>query len=147
MAWITDFNETHARDIIADQYPNPTALESSVIEWILDCAADYDESTAWDAIGGLIADLMYGGCASGMVSHLIYYSDTDLFYADHAREIDEIALCAAGESGCRIGELFRDGIWDESDPLARGSMNRCALCWLAWEQTAYNIASALGIEV
>ena len=35
---------------------------------------DYD-------VQGVLKDLMYGGCQSGIVGHLIYYTDTTKFYS------------------------------------------------------------------
>ena len=51
---------------------NPTRLETDVAEWLLDQGQDYD-----DGAEGALKDLMYGGCQSGVVGKLIYYSNTE----------------------------------------------------------------------
>ena len=52
-----------------------TALECNVAKWAKELAPGYN-----DGIAGVFHDLFYGGCQSGMVSHLIYYSDTIPFF-------------------------------------------------------------------
>lgn len=45
-----------------------TKLERAALRWINDRATDYETGAA-----GVVKDLMYGGCQSGMVGELIYY--------------------------------------------------------------------------
>lgn len=116
-----------------------TPLQMHVAEWLDDRGTDYD-----DGWRGAYADLQYGGCASGMVGELIYHSDTQDFYQRHQREIDALLSDMISETGCQPAELFRE--WDESDPLARESSNITILAWFAFEETAYRLANAAGVE-
>ena len=146
--WTNDFNKQHARDLIAEHYPNPSELQSNVSMWILDRATDYDEcATAWDNIAGLLSDLAYGGCSSGMVSHLIYNSDILRYWEAHREEITDTIQTQADDSGCGIGELFRAGDWDNTDPFCRELPNITIMVWAAFEQTAFDIGCAMGIEL
>lgn len=126
-----------------------TPLHRHVFDWIEERAEEYqdDDTPAIDAIAGLLRDLQYGGCASGMVGHLIYYSDTDKFWAEYGRECAQIVSENAEDAGCSIGEMMNPNYWDESDPLALESMNRCSLCWAGFEETAYRIGCSLDIEL
>lgn len=58
-----------------------TRLERHVQKWINERAEDYDSGPI-----GVLKDLNYGGCSSGMVGHLIYYTDTVKFFQTHRRE-------------------------------------------------------------
>ena len=157
MVWTTDFNETHARELIRESYSDDlTPLERDVVDWILDNSEGYDlppgqvydaPLTAWESMRGLLSDLAYGGCASGMVSHLIYYSDLAEYWQAHKSEISQIMSDLAADCGCSIGELFRADAWDNSDPLANEHINQGLLCWAAFEEIAHRIASALEMDI
>ena len=81
-------------------------------------------------------DLLEHGCQSGMVSELIYYSDTVKFYNKHRVEIDNLLAETLEDLGCDgPAGLFRDK-WDKTDPLARGDLNKNLLAWFAFEEIA-----------
>jgi hypothetical protein len=85
--------------------------------------------------------LEYGGCQSGAVSRLIYYTDTVRFYRKHQQEIDALLAQMQEDSGFyNPAELFND--WDETDPLAREQSNQNLLAWFGFEETARKIAEA-----
>ena len=78
-------------------------------------AIDYDDPEAF------FCDLFEHGCLSGMVSSLIYYTQTKAFFNLHYDEIEELR-----------SSLMDDGImpdWPEDD-LAN------FLAWLAFEEKA-----------
>jgi hypothetical protein len=84
-----------------------------------------------------IAALREGGCQSGLVGSLIYYTDTCAFFARHRSEIGKLLAEALGESGCRTpAELFGDK-WADEDPLADDTQNQNLLAWFAFEETAF----------
>jgi hypothetical protein len=118
-----------------------TPLERNVISWLNSHGADYD--SGWK---GALKDLMYGGCQSGMVGHLIYYTDTVKFYKKHQKEIDALLKEAFDSTGYTSPkDLFGDK-WDDSDPLAREDINQNLLAWFGFEETARNIARKAGVE-
>lgn len=70
------------------------------------------------------------GCNTGFVSGLIYYVDTHKFYDTHYDEIEDLRM------DC---DYILDTIKD------RDLKN--TLAWFAFEQTAYNLANRLELEV
>ena len=107
-----------------------TRLEQVVTDWIEEQAVDYE-----DGAEGVMKDLNYGGCQSGLVGMLVYYSNTVKFYNEHQREIDQMLGELCSETGCTPAELFGDK-WDEEDPLARDTLNQNLLAWFGFEETA-----------
>lgn len=62
-----------------------TRLERNVQKWVNDKSVDYQNGAE-----GVLKDLSYGGCSSGMVNHLIYTVDCVKFYKTHRREISAL---------------------------------------------------------
>lgn len=117
-------------------------LEQCVKKWIIDKAVDYDND-----IEGLLNDLMQHGCASGMVSELIYYANTTKFYQRCQGEINSILYEMLDSTGCTSAiELFGDK-WEKEDPFCRGELNQNLMAWFGFEETARKIADELGLEV
>ena len=108
-----------------------TNLHKHVQEWI-----DKKDEEGYE---GALDDLFQHGCQSGMVSHLITYTDTVKFYEEHQREIDEMLQEVCEDCGCRPDELFGDK-WDSSDPLARDTLNQNLLAWFGFEGMAMRIS-------
>ena len=118
-----------------------TRLERHVLRWINEQADNYD-----DGAKGILDDLMRGGCQSGFVSHLIYYTDTVKFFHKHRQEISSLLKEAIESTGCQPADLFGEK-WDREDPLAQEDLNRNLLAWFAFEETARNLAEKAGIEL
>ncbi len=116
-------------------------LEKKVLSMINSYSKDYD-----DGIESFINDLSKGGCQSGMISELTYYSDTVKFYNKYKDEISALLSGLIQESGSAIDELFGDR-WDKDDPLALGSSNLNLLAWFAFEEIAFNLCRKAGIEI
>lgn len=123
-----------------------TRLERNVQAWVNSRAGDYQ-----DGANGVLKDLFYGGCSSGMVSHLIYYTDTVKFYKTHRREISALLkelMASTGEHD--LAKLFsntKSMTWDAEDPLAQEDGNRNILAWFGFEEAARILAGRNGIEV
>ena len=118
-----------------------TKLERKVARWINEQAKDYDSGAE-----GVLKDLFYGGCQSGMVGKLIYYADTVPFYKRNMSEIDAMLKDAMSDTGLQPAELFGDK-WDSDDPLARDTFNQNLLAWFGFEETARKLADRAGLEV
>ena len=117
---------------------NPeTTLERHVAKWLRSEARDREGS-----IKSVFGDLSHGGCASGMVGHLIWHSDTVRFYRRHAREIDAMLRDLCNDCGCQPGDLFARAGWDDSDPLAREVTNRNILAWFGFEEAARRLVES-----
>lgn len=118
-----------------------TPLEKHVQRWINTHATDYESSAE-----GVLKDLFYGGCQSGMVGHLIYYHDTVKFFKKYRQEINALLVEILDSSGLSISELFGDK-WEKEDPLAQDTLNQNLLAWFGFEETARKLADANEIEV
>lgn len=103
------------------------SIRAYVAEDILDSLDGYNGDAA-----GYLKDVSYGGCQSGMVSGLVYYTDTKAFYIKYIDEIDELRE----EMEQSIGE-----------PLKIGFPSYNWLAWFGYEETARKIADELGIEI
>lgn len=102
-------------------------LRQYVAQWILDESENYDGD-----IKAVINDLMQGGCVSGMVSELIYYVDTHAFFDKFYTEIEELRQDYKNNTG--IDFIPKNDLKND-------------LAWLAFEETALNIANEIGIEI
>ncbi|MCP3885120.1 MAG: hypothetical protein GY700_06530 [Propionibacteriaceae bacterium] len=125
---------------ITDLDPD-SPLQRHVARWLNRRAQDYDGD-----VTGPLAGLAYGGCASGMASHLVYAGSAVAFYEEHMAEVDRLlyeVLLNDGERGPM--SLFPD--WDETDPLGREAPNKTTLAWFAFEETARHLVDRNGIEV
>lgn len=91
-------------------------------------------------------DLAHGGCASGTVGDLCYYTDTVKFYKRHKAEINALLKDMLNDVGGSPAELFGDK-WDQDDPLATDTYNQNLLAWFGFEEAARNVANRAGIEV
>lgn len=97
-------------------------------EWIEEKIADgYTKQEAID-------ELMEHGCQSGMVSGLIYYTDTTKFFEEHKAEISELLKEVLSSTGLDTAELFGDK-WDTDDPLCMDTTNQKLLAWFGFEET------------
>ena len=80
-----------------------------------------DENMTNKEILDTVDDIVRHGCASGMVSALIYYSDTEPFFDRHADEIFDI---------------YNNGIYDFE-------LSKNSLAWFGFETMAYEIYDEL----
>jgi len=75
-------------------------------------------------------DLLQHGCISGMVSSLVYYTDTHAFFDQHYQAIENL----------------RDEVEDNlGEPLQVKGDLKNFMAWFAFEETAYQIALELGL--
>ncbi len=93
-----------------------------------------------------LEELQQHGCQSGVVSHLIYYSDTVKFYEEHQEEINQMLYELLKDTGLSPLELFGAEKWDQEDPLALDTHNQNLLAWFGFEETADRIYQDLEEE-
>lgn len=122
-----------------------TRLERNVQMWANERAADYDNGAE-----GVLKDLAYGGCLSGMVSHLVYTAECVKFFKTHRRDIMALlkeTMDSTGEHD--LSKLFSgpNVSWDADDPLAQEDGNRNVLAWFGFEEAARHLAERNGIEL
>ena len=76
---------------------------------------------------------------SGIVSELIYYSDTIRFYKRYRDEINELLKGLMDSTGLySMKELFGKN-WDDEDPLILETHNQNLLAWFGFEETLRNV--------
>lgn len=117
-------------------------LEREVLDWINEKAADYDNGPR-----GVLMDLAHGGCASGMVSELIYTGDAVKFYERHQSIIDKRLYESLQDCGAQPDKFFANAGWDKNDPLAREDENKVILAWFGFEEAARDLGQRAGIEL
>jgi hypothetical protein len=84
-------------------------------------------------LASFMHDLMQGGCESGFIGELVYYSDTHKFAKLHADDIRELLL-----------ERAEDGSLEGVGPDKLLDLNWQA--WFAFEETAQRLAEQAGWE-
>lgn len=109
-------------------------LKQNVQNWINETAKDYNGDKQ-----AVINDLQQGGCSSGMVSHLIYYSDTTAFYDKHKEEINTLLSDYLNEFGYQSPQELFGNKWDKEDSLCLDTNNKNLLSWFAFEEVAFGI--------
>lgn len=120
---MTQISDTQLRQILSDILEKaPYGLEAEVIREALD----------YHDISDFFHDLMKNGCISGMIGSLIYYTDTHAFYDKHYADIEWMRI----EYEENIGE-----------PLTIKGDLKNFLAWYAFEETAYQLAGKIGLEV
>ena len=92
---------------------------------------DYN-GTSNEQIKAWLADFQQGGCASGLVNNLVYYSDTEVFFDKYYSEIMELRQDYKDQTGKTLdADDFNLKSW---------------FAWWAFEYTIDRIAEELGIE-
>lgn len=118
---------------MAQNYGKST-LEYDVISYLLNNYSNYKNKIS------LFTDVLEYGCASGIVSHLIYYADTTKYYENHKQQINELLYNALWECGFNSPADLFEGKWDNEDPLCIDSYNQNLLAWFGFEETMRKIA-------
>ena len=101
-------------------------LKNYVINEIICNFDGYDDIRDW------FRDMQKGGCSSGMVSGLIYYNDTHEFYDEFYSEIEDLRYTFEQDTGA---------------PLKVEGDLKNWYAWYAFEETAYQIACELEIDL
>jgi hypothetical protein len=107
-------------------------LGDDVIEWLT------EHTEEGYPVESVLKDLLEHGCQSGMVGHLIYYSDTHNFFDEHSDEILEL-----------LQEEIVEGLWPDDSLAQKFKDNdiKNFLAWLGFEETARKIANELELDI
>lgn len=128
---------------IINDYIGKNKLKKAVVRDIIADSKDYDGDTLKDRLLARLDDVSHG-CSSGIVSSLIYYSDTTKFFERHRADI--IALVketadACGETaGAFLSQLHG---WEDDDPFCDDVYNKNTLAWFAYEEIATQLTGVL----
>ena len=103
-------------------------LKHEVVEIIMDQVDGLDN----EEILSTVENIVTYGCQSGVVSALISYSDTELFFDKHANEIFEL-----------VEDAKQEGIIDMNNFI----LNKNNLSWFAFETIAQEIYQEMEIAL
>lgn len=106
-------------DVIENE---PNTIKACVAQEALDYGSDEIET--------FFSDLLQHGCVSGMISSLIYYTDTHKFFDTHYNEIEELRY--------EFEEIL-------GSPLNSNGDLKNWYAWFAFEETARKLAGDLGL--
>ena len=95
-------------------------LKHEVVEIIMDQVDGLEN----EEILSIVEEIVTYGCQSGVVSALITYSDTELFFDNHADEIFEL-----------VEDMKQEGIID----MNNFELSKNNLAWFAFETVAQEI--------
>ena len=110
-----------------------TELEQEIKEIIINNIEDYENPI------NFFNDLSSYGCVSGMVSELVWYSDTVDFCKRHKEDINEaISELMEYYGTTSIKDLFGDR-FDNEDFLCIGDHNKNLITWFIFETTCASI--------
>lgn len=90
-----------------------------------------------------LKDVLQGGCISGTVSCLIYYTDTLAWFKKYRKEIEDLVTQYENDFGQPIDTL--NG-WDKEDRWARDTTNQNILAWFSYESICSDIANELELN-
>ena len=103
--------------------------------------------TGYDNLESLLKDILYNGLQSGIVSDLIYYSDTLAFYKRYKKEIDTLLKDLVNETGSNSPADLFGNKWDKEDFFIEDTNNRNLLAWFGFEKKLRQLADKLGYEI
>lgn len=114
-------------------------LKKAVAQWL-------EEQADYDSVEIAISNLLQGGCVSGVVSNLIYYSDTVKFHDEHHDDIWDLLEEQSKEFGYDSVLEFI-GTFQGSKNVGSEDQFKNLLSWYAFEETARQLSYELGIDV
>ena len=136
------FNETNTKGLKKAlremKKCNYSKLRNAVITDILTKGYDDNDTYCY------LHDVLYGGGQSGIISSLIYYTDTVAFYKKHKNDIKSmINECMRDFGYNSINEMFIN--WDNEDIFNDETQNQNIMVWFGYEQTIRNIVNELDV--
>jgi hypothetical protein len=135
---IGSINDSKQLMTIAKESP----LKAAVVRILKDKAKDYKMNYQ-----SLAKDILYGGLQSGIISELIYYTDTIAWYKKYKKDISYMLWETMQSLGADSPADVFGRNWDKSDPFAEDTHNQNLLAWYSFEETTREIADRLGYEL
>ena len=75
---------TNLLNVLKTMETETTGVKNDVINYLLSQSQDSEDAQ------GILDNILMHGCQSGMVNHLIYYTDTVAYFEEHESEIMEM---------------------------------------------------------
>ena len=127
---------------LLDQFAKESKLKKDVVAILKSKVKDYSNDYK-----SLLKDILYNGLQSGIISELVYYSDTLKWYNKHKAEIKMLLSGAMRTYGTNNPADVFGRNWDQDDPFVEDTTNKNLLAWFSFEETASQIANDLGYNI
>lgn len=127
---------------LLSQLAKETKLKKDVITILTKKVNRYDNDYK-----SLLKDILYNGLQSGVISELIYYSDTTKWYNKHKVDIKILLKEAMYNFGTSNPSDLFGKKWDISDPFVEETSNKNLLSWFSFEEIAREISDRLGYDL
>jgi len=101
----------------------------------------------YDSLRSVMKDVIYNGLQSGIISDLIYYSDTLKFYKTYKKEILSLLREQMNDMGVYDPSQLFGNNWDKDDAMAQDTQNQNLLSWFSFEQITNQLANQLGYDI
>jgi len=120
--------------------------KSPLVKKVASIIASKKRNGGYDTLQSVFQDISYG-LQSGVISELIYYSDTIKWFKKYNTEISRMLRNSMEDMGVdSLSDLFGKN-WDTTDPFANDTQNQNLLAWYSFEETARNLSYSLGYEI
>jgi len=96
-----------------------------------------EHASNYDGMDDFISDLHQGGCQSGLIGSLCYYSDTTKFHDDFEEEIWDLVYDTAKEQGINVTEFIAS--LNGSENVGSLDQLKNLLTWFAFEETSFRL--------
>jgi len=101
----------------------------------------------YDSLRSVMKDVITHGLQSGIISDLIYYSDTLKFYKTYKKEILSLLREQMNEMGVYDPSQLFGNNWDKDDAMAQDTQNQNLLAWFSFEDITRQLANQLGYDI
>jgi hypothetical protein len=101
----------------------------------------------YDSLRSVMNDVLRSGLQSGIISDLIYYSDTKAWFKKYKPEIMKLLREVMFNYGTNNPADIFGKNWDDEDPFAQDTNNQNLLAWFSFEEITRELADTLGYEI
>jgi hypothetical protein len=120
--------------------------KSPLLKKVASILASKKTCGGYDTLQSVFEDVSRG-LQTGIISELIYYSDTTKWFKKYRKEIAKMLMDTMNEMGVDSPSDVFGQNWDTTDPFAEDTQNQNLLAWYSFEETARNLSYSLGYEL
>lgn len=123
---------------------NKNKLYKRVIDEILEDSKGYNGTTK-ERIISRCNDILYGGCVTGVVGSMVYYTDTVEFYNKYYDEIYEL-IEELEDEGLEVIECLKTNL-ETYQIIMNDEQAKNQIAWLAYEEITNRLLYSIESEV